>query len=409
VLNNVNNMTDTISRLRRTVALVLAIGTLLLALWIVLPAPTYFFLTYSVGAVEVSALLLVASIVALALLWPDAKTRGSRVVAVAFNCAVGAFVLAASPYARFPATAARFDREMDRALGGDPLRGLGDSARTILRARPLVVSELFSGIPLGEATVTRGLPVAAPSGVPLTVDVYRPATTGLHPIVVQIYGGAWQRGAPASNGDYAHWLSAHGYVVFAIDYRHAPAFHFPAQIDDVRADMAWIRDHAAEYGGDTARVAFLGRSAGGHLAMLAAYTEGPLVPKAVVSLYGGIDLVGGYENPPRPDPMNIPDVTIKLIGGTPSQFPELYRQGTVLTYATHKQPATLLIYAGRDNCVEAKYGAELRDRLAANGTTVAYLEIPWANHAFDEVLNGPSDQLAMYHTERFLAWAFGGH
>ena len=97
----------------------------------------------------------------------------------------------------------------------------------------------------------------------------------------------------------------------------------------------------------------------------------------------------------------------KLIGGTPAQFPDLYREGTVLTYATHKQPPTLLVYSGRDNLVEAKYGALLRDRLAATGTTVAYLEIPWANHAFDEVLNGPSDQLAMYHTERFLAWALG--
>ena len=386
---------------RRALALLIAASTLLLALWIVLPAPTYFFLTYSVGAVEVSAWIVVAALVALALAWPDVHSRGGGTVA--FNCAAAALLLGLSPYARFPFAAERFDREMNRALGGDPLRNVDETARAKLRAHPLSVRDLFAGIPTGGTTVARGVHVAAPSGVQLTVDVHRPAASGTYPIVVQIYGGAWQRGSPASNGDYAAWLASRGYVVFAIDYRHAPAFHFPAQIDDIRTDLAWIRDHAAEYGGDTSRVAILGRSAGGHLAMLAAYTPGPLTAKAVVSLYGGIDLVNGYNHPPFPDPLDIRDVELKLIGGTPVQFPALYREGTIFTYITHKQPPSLLVYGGRDNLVEAKYGAMLRDSLAATGTTVAFLEIPWANHAFDEVLNGPSDQLAMYHTERFLA------
>jgi acetyl esterase/lipase len=394
------------SHARVLFALLLALGTLVLALWIVLPAPSYWLLTFSVGAVEISAWLLLASVAALALSWVDARA-GSKLATVAFSCALAAFALAASTYVRFPATSRHFDREMTRALGGDPLRNVPESARANFRAHPLIASELFTSIRLGKATITRGIKVAAPAGVQLTVDVARPTASGTYPIVVQIYGGAWQRGEPASNSEYAHWLAARGYVVFAIDYRHAPAFHFPAQLEDVRTDLAWIRDHAAEYGGDTSRVAFLGRSAGGHLAMLAAYTPGPLVPKAVVSLYGGIDLVGGWEHPPFLDPLNIPDVEEKLIGGTPAQFPDLYRDGTVLTYITHMQPATLLIYGSRDNCVESKYGAILKDRLLAVGSTVAFLEIPWANHAFDEVLSGPSNQLAMYHTERFLAWALG--
>ena len=141
--------------------------------------------------------------------------------------------------------------------------------------------------------------------------------------------------------------------------------------------------------------------------MLAAYTPGPLAAIAVVSLYGGIDLVGGFKNPPPPDPLDIPDVEEKLIGGTPDRFPDLSRAGTVFTYVTRRQPATLLICGARDNLVESKYGAALRDSLAAKGTTVVILEIPWANHAFDEVFNGPSNQLALYHTERFLAWALG--
>ncbi len=392
-------------RARRLLALLIAVPTLVLALWIVLPAPTYFFLTYSVGAVEISAWLAVAAIAALALAWPDARVRGaSRAATIAFNCAVGALVLALSPYVRFPFTERRFDRDVTRAFGGEVLSPAPERGPRSARAHPLIVSELFTGIHHDSVSVTRGIRVAAPAGVQLTADIARPAAHGTFPIVVQIYGGAWQRGSPASNEDYAQWLASQGYVVIAVDYRHAPAFHFPAQIDDIRTDLEWIRAHATEYGGDTSRVAFLGRSAGGHLATLAAYTASPITPRAVVSLYGGIDLVNGYRHPPFPDPLNIPDVTLKFVGGTPEQFPDRYRDGTIFTYVTRKLPPTLLIYGGRDNLVETKYPVELRNRLAATGTPVAYLEIPWANHGFDEVLNGPSDQLAMYYTERFLAW-----
>jgi hypothetical protein len=65
----------------------------------------------------------------------------------------------------------------------------------------------------------------------------------------------------------------------------------------------------------------------------------------------------------------------------------------------------LLVYAARDHIVERRYGTRMYDALTRTGTKAVYLEIPWADHAFDEVFNGPSNQLALYHTERFLAWA----
>ena len=66
---------------------------------------------------------------------------------------------------------------------------------------------------------------------------------------------------------------------------------------------------------------------------------------------------------------------------------------------------TLLIYGTRDHIVEARFGRMLHERLLATGTTSVLLEIPWAEHAFDAVANGPSAQIALYYTERFLAWA----
>ena len=62
--------------------------------------------------------------------------------------------------------------------------------------------------------------------------------------------------------------------MFAIDYRHAPRWRWTAQIEDVRNALAWIRSHGREHGADVTRMAIVGRSAGAHLALLAAYTPG---------------------------------------------------------------------------------------------------------------------------------------
>lgn len=139
--------------------------------------------------------------------------------------------------------------------------------------------------------------------------------------------------------------------------------------------------------------------------MLSAYRAPPVRVRAVVSYYGPADLVSAYRDPPSPDPLRIRSLEEAFIGGTLDQMPEEYAAASPISYATRPLPPTLLIYGRRDHTVEAKFGALLRDRLTASGTQVAYLEIPWAEHAFDEVFNGPSSQLELYYTEKFLAWA----
>lgn len=391
------------SPLRRGLALALGVGALLLASWIYLPAPTYFLLRFGVGAPEVSAWLIVVSLIAMGLAIPD--LRATRRRPLAFLCSVVALLLSCTPVARFPAAARRFDGAMRSALGGDPLRDLPDSLRALMRPRPLIMRDLFLGVSIPDARVASGLRVGSPGGVPLTMNVYRPRRSGRFPILVQIYGGAWQRGNPDSFANFAQWIAQRGYVVFAIDYRHAPRWKWPEQLDDVRQALGWIRDHAGAYDADTSRVALIGRSAGGHLALMAAYTPGPLPVSAVISYYGPTDLVDAYFNPPHPDPLGIRDLEFALLGGTPRDMPDRYREASPITYATRPLPATLLVYGGRDHTVEPRYGERLGQRLTGSGTAAVFLEIPWAEHAFDEVFNGPSSQLALYYTERFLAWA----
>ena len=392
--------------LRLWLAFALAISTLFLACWIFINAPTRALLPLSVGAPEISAWLSLASLIAIALAILSIRTRVlARVTSV---CAALAFGLAVTPLVRFPFSARRFDSAMQRALGaGTGRRIAADSLASQLfsRTSTLSVTELFRGVPPGRARVVRGVRVGVIDGVTLTVDIYRPNGAGIFPTVVQIYGGAWQRGNPGDNAAFAAWVAARGYVVFAIDYRHAPAARWPAQLDDVRTDLAWIRDHAAEYGADTARVAILGRSAGAQLAMIAAYTNSPLPIRAVLSYYGPVDLVDSYLHPPHPDPLQVRTVEEIFIGGTLGERRDAYAQASPITYATRMRPPTLLVYGDRDHIVEARYAVRLRDKLAATGTTVVLLDIPWADHAFDEVFNGPSSQLELYYTERFLAWA----
>jgi acetyl esterase/lipase len=384
-------------------ALLIGVGTLFVALWIFIPGPTYLLLHLSVGAPEVSAVLMVLALVAFGLAVPI--LRGSTTSKIAAATAIVAFGISATPLVGSLTVRRRFDRAMTAALGVRPLERVAPSVVAAMRPSPVSARDLFFGIPTGDVKITKGIPIASPDGVPLTITVYQPHTKGSYPLLVQIYGGAWQRGTPASFANFARWLASRGYVVFAIDYRHAPAAHWPAQLDDVHTMLAWIRDHAAQYDADTARVAMMGRSAGAHLAMLAAYNDSTLHARAVVSYYGPVNLVAAYEHPPSPDPLEIRDVQEKLFGGTLAQFPVQYRSASPINSVRANLPPTLLVYGARDHIVEPHYGRMLADSLRAHGNIALHLEIPWADHGFDEVFSGPSSQMALYYTERFLAWA----
>lgn len=375
-------------------ALILATVALFFAAWIYLPAPTYAFLYLSVGAPEICQWIVVVALLALLLAAPS-ESR-STIARFAVGAAVAAIALAGGPLVRASSVQRTF---------ADAMRSMSVEPPERARTRAISALDLFRGIDSGSPKVTRGVVVGEPAGVPIRVDVYQPADSGTYPVLVQIYGGAWQRGAPGDNANFASLMASHGWVVFAIDYRHAPMFRWPAQLDDVRQGLVWIRDHAAAFDGDVSRVVLMGRSAGGHLAMMAAYSDPPIAVRGVVSYYGPADLADAYYHPPRPDPLDIRDVDIKFIGGPPDAAPSAYADASPVSYASRPQPPTLLVYGGRDNVVERRYGRALRDRLAEGGTKVAYLEIPWAGHGFDAVFNGVSSQLALYHTERFLAWA----
>lgn len=384
-------------------ALLLSCASLFLSSWIILPAPNMFLLTLAVGAPEVSPWLLLLNFLSLLLSFFYIRSRKLQRLAYIFSL-IG-LLICGWVLVNIPLTQMQMDKAMKQGLGANYLGQIPVQVVAKMQTHAFNLVNFFRGIPLGKTRHQTDIIFASPAGVPLKMEVYQPPEVGKYPTVVVIYGGAWQRGNPGANAEFNQYIANHGYTVFAIAYRHAPKYQFPAQLDDVRTALNFIRKHATEYEADPERMVLLGRSAGAHLAMLAAYqTDAPPI-RGVVNYYGPVNLPEGYKTPPNPDPINTRAVLKAFLGGSLEELPNQYEIASPINYLTHPLPPTLLIYGSRDHLVEARFGRQMYERLHDSGNTAVYLEIPWAEHAFDAVFNGVSNQLALYHTERFLAWA----
>jgi acetyl esterase/lipase len=159
-----------------------------------------------------------------------------------------------------------------------------------------VQQDHYPAPPVRFANGVRGVPAVVyrtqPGYRPLTLDLYLPPATARKPahgfpLVVYIHGGAWMGGDSRRSGAFVDFpavlaaLAARGYVVASVDYRLSGEAIFPAQIQDVKAAIKFLRLHAADYGIDPARAIAWGASAGAHLAALAAVSCGaqPLEPR----------------------------------------------------------------------------------------------------------------------------------
>lgn len=131
--------------------------------------------------------------------------------------------------------------------------------------------------------------IAGPGG-PLPLRIYTPAGTGPFGVIVYCHGGGYVVGDLDTQDMIARALcSWSGAVLVSVDYRLAPEHRFPAGPDDAYAALVWVHAHGQEIGGDPARLAVAGDSAGGNLVCAAALrardTGGPAL-RAVVNIYG---------------------------------------------------------------------------------------------------------------------------
>jgi acetyl esterase len=132
---------------------------------------------------------------------------------------------------------------------------------------------------------------AVPVREGVTADVVVPKGAGPHPVLVYLHGGGWVCGSPKTHRKLGYRFAEAGYLVFNVDYRLAPEHPFPTPFEDCLAAVRWAHREAARFGGDAARFAIGGDSAGGNLsaAVAAALAGDAARPKAALLLYGVFD------------------------------------------------------------------------------------------------------------------------
>jgi acetyl esterase/lipase len=204
------------------------------------------------------------------------------------------------------------------------------------------------------------------------LDVYSPQGAKDRPVVVFFYGGSWTEGRRGLYRFVAAALAERGIVTVVPDYRLYPQVKFPVFIDDGAMAIAWVQQHAQEFGGDPQRIVLMGHSAGGHEAAFLAYDRQLLQkvgahPQWIVGLVG---LSGPYALEPNSKVLN----TI---------FANPYTQADwqPVRFVTPQSPPTLVVHGTADDVVSIKHAEKLRDILQANHVRVEAQFYPHKGHA----------------------------
>lgn len=287
---------------------------------------------------------------------------------------------------------------------------------------------------------------------PLLADIWLPPAgvprTGLG--VIYLHGSGWHY----MDKDYLtrtffRRLAAQGHVIVDLAYTLSPRAQLGGMMADVMGAIAWLKENGARYGVNPERIVLMGGSAGGHLALLAAYTPHHLElrppdlkadtsVRAVISYYGVIDLWASYYYfqahfdtwltgrnwlerqveiglnafgrrirfiPPDSEGLTLSGMLTDLLGGTPEEVPHLYDLGSPIRHAGPDCPPTLLIQGGHDAGGFVPDARRLHQALRDAGVTSVLLEIPNTSHGFDLFFPrlSPAAQAATYDVERFLA------
>ena len=239
---------------------------------------------------------------------------------------------------------------------------------------------------------------AKPGDEKLLLDAYIPSSSGKHPAILVVHGGAWKNGNRHQLRGYAEALAARGFSCFAIDYRLAPKHKFPAQIEDCRTAVQWIRDNAKKYKVDTAKIGAIGYSAGGHLVSLLATTgEAPSEKNGNVDTRLQAVVAGGAPTDFRWFPDNGKWATY-LMGGDLSSAPEKFKQASSTAFVDPKDTPTFFFHGEKDSLVPLIWASRCFDAMKKEGVKTEMYKIEGVGH-----LQAAQDATALKKAYEFLA------
>ena len=265
--------------------------------------------------------------------------------------------------------------------------------RAVLLALAVAVPALAQYPPTpgnGTFRTLEGIEYARVDGKPLLLDLRIPDGAGPHPVIMYLHSGAWITGD--RTGGPAIRQAARGYAVASIDYRLAPRYTWPAQLDDVKSAVRWIRANAASYGLDPDRVGVFGASAGGHLAaMLGTSADASSRVRAVVDFYGPTDFLKLEDQKlPCSNPLdgNAAWMPPSLLMGCPIQeCREKTETANPLNFVSPDDPPFLIVHGMLDCLVPFLQSVILHGALEKGGVESTLILIPNGEHggsAFDE-------------------------
>ncbi len=236
-----------------------------------------------------------------------------------------------------------------------------------------------------------------------TLDIMHPRDT-LHarPAVIAIHGGGFVTGSKETFVPFVLPYAALDWVIVNVGYRLADAAPAPAAVEDVRCALRWVRDNARTYGIDPGRLVVTGYSAGGHLALMAAFLPdsspfdlgcpGPFPQPAAVVNWAGItdleDVIAGPRRSQGP---------ARWVGDRHDQS-ELARQLSPLTWVRPGVSPVITVHGDADPSVPHAHALRLHAGLTKAGVANELVTIPGGRHTYT---SAPARR-AMERVVRFL-------
>lgn len=223
----------------------------------------------------------------------------------------------------------------------------------------------------------------------LCMDIIYAEEKKKRPCIVWICGGAWQQMNRSAHLVYLCELAKQGFVVASVEYRTSNAVRFPAQLEDIKAAIRYLRAHAERYGIDCEKFGVMGESAGGHLTALTAltgdkkefdvgdYLEYSSAVQAAVPWYVPSD----FETFPHDAGTSAAAPESLLIGADASTHRTLAKMASPVQYVRKDAPPMLLFHGTDDHTVPFSQGEELHDALEKAGAEVTLAAIEGADHA----------------------------
>ncbi|MDO3408819.1 alpha/beta hydrolase [Saccharibacillus sp. CPCC 101409] len=230
-------------------------------------------------------------------------------------------------------------------------------------------------------------------GKTLSLNLLLPASDRPVPLILWIVGGAWVSCDPARHLPQFVRFAEQGYAVAAIEYRLAHEARFPAQIEDAKSALRFLRANADKYGIDAGRIGVWGNSAGGQLAALLGVTGGSpefetadhlqesTSVRAVVDFNGPIDIELDFQSE-----QHLPVMAL-MLGGTVRMKPELARSTSPLHYLDGRPlPPFLILHGDADTTVPLRQSRLLHDKLTEAGAQSELCVLEGTGHSMTEIL-----------------------